>query len=273
MVVARAGKAVEDHDKLGHGLPEKTDNQFAELLSPRKGAVCLDIASATGSLTLALADKVGPEGRVVGIDLAQAMLDYSERKARAYRLKNIEWQQMNAQDLKFDENTFDVVTCSLAIFYFPDIPGAHKEMLRVLKPGGVLGITTADAETAFSPLSQPYMAALRRAAEVQKRDEPSYSETAVLTRQKAGLEQLIKDAGFKGVHIVEDGIAMRFTSFEDWWEYGRGSTWGDLLLDQMTPDQLAEFKKNHEEEVKSLFGPEGIKTTTPVLFALAKKPE
>jgi hypothetical protein len=95
----------------------------------------------------------------------------------------------------------------------------------------------------------------------------------VLTRQKAGLEQLIKDAGFKGVHIVEDGIAMRFTTFEDWWEYGRGSTWGDLLLDHMTPEQVAEFKKKHEAEVKSLFGPEGIKTTTPVLFALAKKPE
>lgn len=273
LVVARASKSVEDHDKLGHGLPEKTDNKFAELLSPKKGAVCLDIASATGSMTLALADKVGPEGHVIGIDLAQAMLDYSERKARAYRLKNIEWIQMNAQDLKFPDNTFDVVTCSLAIFYFPDIPGALKEMLRVLKPGGVLGITTADAETAFSPLSQPYMAALRRATEEQKRDEPTYSETAVLTRQKEGLEQLIKDAGFKGVHIVEDGIAMRFTTFEDWWEYGRGSTWGDLLLDQMTPEQVEAFKRSHEEEVKSLFGPEGIKTTTPVLFALAKKPD
>ena len=56
------------------------------------------------------------------------------------------------------------------------------------------------------------MAALRRAPRSQKRDEPAYSETAVLTRQKAGLEQLIKEAGFKGVHIVQDGIAMRFTS-------------------------------------------------------------
>ncbi len=82
-------------------------------------------------MTLALADKVGPEGHVTGIDLAQAMLDYSERKARAYRLKNIEWVQMNAQELKFPDDTFDVVTCSLAIFYFPDIPGALKEMLRV----------------------------------------------------------------------------------------------------------------------------------------------
>ena len=67
--------------------PRRPINKFAELLSPKKGAVCLDIASATGSLTLALADKVGPEGNVIGIDLAQAMLDYSERKARASQVE------------------------------------------------------------------------------------------------------------------------------------------------------------------------------------------
>jgi aconitate hydratase len=273
MVVERAGKAVEEHDRLGHGLHEKTDARFAELLEPKKGDRCLDIATASGTLALALADRVGADGRVVAIDLAQGMLDLAERKARARRLRNIEWKQMNAQNLEFEDNTFDVVACSLAIFYFPDIEGALQEMMRVLKPGGKLGITTADPETAFSPLSQPYMAALRKLSDELKLDQPEYSDTAKLTRQKKGLLNLVKEAGFKNVEITEESIPVRFTTMEDWWEYGRGSTWGDLLLDRLTPEQKAAFRKTHEDEIKKHFGAEGIRTATTVLLVLAKKPE
>ncbi len=273
MVVERAEKAVEEHDRLGHGLHEKTDARFAELIAPSKGAICLDIATASGTLALALADRIGPQGRVVAIDLAQGMLDYAERKARAHRLKNIEWKRMNAQNLEFEDDTFDVVVCSLAIFYFPDIPGAMHEMLRVLKPGGKLGITTADPETAFSPLSQPYMASLRKLAEELKIDQPAYSDTSNETREKAGLAKLVKEAGFKDVEVIEESIPVRFTSLEDWWQYGRGSTWGDLLLDRLSPDQRVEFRKKHEDEIKKQFGSAGIRAATPILFALGRKPE
>lgn len=271
MVVEHAGRAPEEHDKLGHGLPEKTDTRFAELLAPKAGDVCLDIATASGSMALALADRVGPKGKVVAIDLAQGMLDYAERKARSRRLKNIEWKIMNAQDLEFENDTFDIVSCSLAIFYFPDIPGALKEMLRVLKPGGRLGITTADPETAFSPLSQPYMAALRKLSDELKIDQPAYSEIGKLTRQKKGLMELVKDAGFKNVEMLEESIPVRFTSLDDWWQYGRGSTWGDIMLSRISPDQKAAFRQKHEDEIASQFGSEGIKAETPVLFALGTK--
>ncbi|MEO5953392.1 MAG: class I SAM-dependent methyltransferase, partial [Chloroflexia bacterium] len=271
MVVEHAGRAPEEHDKLGHGLPEKTDTRFAEMLAPKKGDVCLDIATATGSLALSLADKVGPDGRVVAIDLAQGMLDYAERKARSRRLKNIEWKRMNAQELEFADDTFDIVACSLAVFYFPDIQGALKEMLRVLKPGGKIGITTADPETAFSPLSQPYMAALRKLSDELKLDQPAYSEVAKLTRINKGLLELVKEAGFKNVTMTEESIPVRFTTLDDWWQYGRGSTWGDIMLERLSPDQKAAFRKKHEDEIAPQFGSEGIKAETPVLFALGTK--
>ena len=73
------------------------------------GDKVLDVATASGTLALALADKVGPKGTVVGIDLAKGMLDYAERKARARKSKNIEFREMNAQQLEFDDNIFDVV--------------------------------------------------------------------------------------------------------------------------------------------------------------------
>ena len=273
MVVERANRASADHDKLGHGLHEKTDRRLADLLAPESGAVCLDVATATGALALALASRVGKNGRVVAIDLAEGMLDYAARKARAFKVKNIEFKKMNAQELQFDDNTFDVVTCSLKIFYFPDIPGALTEMLRVLKPGGKLGIATADANTAFLPLSKLYMARLHSTANTLDIHPPEYSELSAQTRREEGLRELLKEAGFSDITIQEEQIPTHFSSFEDWWSHGRGSTWGDLLLDQLPAEEKNKFREDHQAEVKSYFTQDGVKTGTPVVFALARKPQ
>jgi ubiquinone/menaquinone biosynthesis C-methylase UbiE/3-isopropylmalate dehydratase small subunit len=273
LVVERASRDASEHDKLGHGLHEKADRRLADILSPKEGDVCLDVATASGNLAIAMGQRVGPSGKVLAIDLAEGMLEFAQRKARAHKARNVEFVRMDAQNLEFEDNTFDVVACGLALFYFPDIEGALQEMWRVLKPGGKLGVSSADAENAFSPLSEPYMAGLRKTSERLNLDPPAYSELAALTRRKDGLQDLIKKAGFEHVEISEEDIPVRFNSFEDWWTYGRGSTWGEILLDQMTQEQRSEFQLAHNEEVGKLFGDEGVKTATPVLFAIAEKPK
>jgi hypothetical protein len=117
------------------------------------------------------------------------------------------------------------------------------------------------------------MASLRKLSEELSIDQPAYSETSNLTRKKDGLLKLVKDAGFADADIVEDNVPVRFTTPDDWWQYGRGSTWGDLLLDRLSAEQRAEFRKQHEDEIRHHFGSEGIRAKTPVLFALGKKPE
>ncbi|MDQ6693105.1 MAG: class I SAM-dependent methyltransferase [Chloroflexota bacterium] len=232
----------------------------------------VDVATGTGNLAIAMAGRVGDTGKVTGIDLADGMLEYAERKARARKMKQVEFKKMDARQLSYDSNSLDVVTCGLAIFYFPDIPGTLSEMCRVLKPGGVVGISTADPETAFSPLSESYMARLRQVSEELAIHPPEYSETSALTRTKEGLEKLLKDAGFVDVQVREESIPVHFTAPEDWWNYGRGSTWGDLVLGDMPEERRQEFEKQHLEEVKTLFGTEGVQTATPVLFATGRKP-
>src|SRR5687768_2713650 len=97
MVVERASHKAQDHDKLGHGLHERTDRRLVDILAPAPGSMCLDVATATGTLAIALASRVGPDGKVVAVDLAEGMLEFSRRKARAFKLKNIEFKKMNAQ--------------------------------------------------------------------------------------------------------------------------------------------------------------------------------
>jgi aconitate hydratase len=273
LVVERASRAPSEHDKLGHGLPEKSDRRLVDLLAPPQGAMCLDVATASGTLALALADRVGPEGKVIAVDLAEGMLGFAERKARARKQKNIEFKRMDAQNLDFPDNTFDVVACGLAIFYFPDTTAALAGMMRVLKPGGIIGLTSADANTAFSPLSETYMKRLHKTAEATNVEIPVYSETSELSRTREGLERLLNEAGFTDVQVVEEAMPIRFKDPGDWWTYGRGSTWGELVLDALPKDARAAFQKEHLSEIKSLFTSDGVKAETPVLYAIARKPE
>jgi len=172
-----------------------------------------------------------------------------------------------------DDNTFDLVGCSLAIFYFPDIKGALSEMFRVLKPGGRVALSSADPATVFTPLSGPYVEHLNKAAHDLKLDPPAYSETAMLTRTGDGLKQLLREAGFEHIEIQDAQIPTRFANFEDWWKHGRGSTWGDLLLDQMPEDKREQFKKSHQAAMEEYFAEDGAKASTPLIYEFGTKPE
>ncbi len=273
LVVKTYSEEAAEFDEFGHGLSEKSDRRLSDIVAAKAGDYCLDIATGTGNLALALASRVDPDGQVVAIDLAAGMLEFAERKARALKVKNIEFKMMDAMHLEFENGTFDVVTCGLALFYFPDIPGTLAEMYRVLKPNGMLAISSADPETAFSPLSEPYMARLRKVSHELEIVPPEYPEMSKLTRTRDGLERLLSEAGLENVSVRVESVPVHFTSPDDWWKYGRGSTWGDLVLKDMPEDTRAGFEEEHLKEVKQYFSDEGVKTATPVLFATAQKPQ
>ena len=113
--------------------------QWAPLLldaaGVRPGQRVLDVACGTGVLARTGAERVGPTGSVVGVDLNPAML------AVARRLRpDLEWRQGDVAELPFADRTFDVVLCQSALMFFPDATAALREMARVCAPGGTVGV-------------------------------------------------------------------------------------------------------------------------------------
>jgi SAM-dependent methyltransferase len=102
-----------------------------------EGDRVLDVACGTGVVTRAAARRVGDSGRVVGLDLNPAMLEVAARVA-----PTLTWQQGDVADLPFQNAEFDVVVCSAALFFFPDLPGALAEMARVVRPSGTVALLT-----------------------------------------------------------------------------------------------------------------------------------
>ena len=98
----------------------------------------LDIAAGTGEPGLSIA-RLSPNGRVVLTDLVAEMLDVAARRARAQGVANVETKVCSADDLPFDDATFDSVSVRFGYMFFPDMAKATAEFARVLRPGGRLG--------------------------------------------------------------------------------------------------------------------------------------
>lgn len=95
----------------------------------------LDVATGTGFMAFALSAHAG---RVIGLDLTWEMLVEGQRLRDSNA--NIDWIQGDVETLPFGDRTFSIVTCRRSAHHFPHLDRALDEMLRVLRPRGVLGI-------------------------------------------------------------------------------------------------------------------------------------
>jgi SAM-dependent methyltransferase len=111
------------------------------------GQWVLDVACGTGIVARTAVERVGVEGRVVGVDLNRAMLTVAERVC-----PGVELRQADVTDLPFGDGTFDVALCQMALMFFPDRRAAISEMRRVVKPRGTIVImvpSSLDAQPAY----------------------------------------------------------------------------------------------------------------------------
>ncbi len=100
----------------------------------------LDVATGTGRVPYYLLDEAAFNGRIIGLDPAHKMLSLAAAKLNGYRGRVMLVQQ-TAVPLPFADNTFDAVTCLESLEFFPSDEAALQEMVRVLKPGGLLFVT------------------------------------------------------------------------------------------------------------------------------------
>jgi ubiquinone/menaquinone biosynthesis C-methylase UbiE len=111
-----------------------------EAIRPHKSPLILDVASGTGRLPLAMMRHNDFQGRVVGIDLSRKMLHYAAKNLYPYE-ERVDFLWSPAEDLPFADDTFDVVTCLEALEFMSDPKAVLQELVRVLRPSGLLLVT------------------------------------------------------------------------------------------------------------------------------------
>lgn len=131
---------------MGSGVTQA----IVQVAAAQPGMQVLDLACGTGEPAISLASKVGPQGRVVGIDINGELLEVARSRSEQRALPNLVFQQADAHKLPFPDASFDLVTSRFGVMFFDDVGLALGEARRVLRPGGRIALL------AWGPVEQPY---------------------------------------------------------------------------------------------------------------------
>lgn len=174
---------VPDESNLGLGCGNP-----AAVASLKEGETVLDLGAGAGIDCFLAGNKVGPSGRVIGVDMTPEMVDRARENARKNSYSNVEFRLGEIEHLPAADNSVDVIISNCVINLSPEKDRVFQEAFRVLKPGGRMLVSDL-------VLSKPLPEALRESAEV-------YTACLAGAMLKEDYLREIRAAGFGKVEVV-----------------------------------------------------------------------
>lgn len=220
------------------GFWNRFGQETADRLRLDTGAKVLDVCCGAGASAFPAARVVGPSGHVLAVDLADNLLALGRAKAKAEALGNIEFRHADMLALGLDAGSFDAVVCVFGIFFVPDIPAAVRELWRLVRPGGVLAVTTWGPRIFEPAVSYFWDAVGAQRPELVQSYQPWDRITDVET-----LREVLVAGGVESADIdAEDGLHP-LSAPEDWWSIVLGTGYRNTV-DQLGPE-AAEVVRDH----------------------------
>jgi arsenite methyltransferase len=195
---------------LGCGLP----TNFAKI---KKGDTVVDLGSGAGNDCFIARAETGEDGRVIGIDFTEAMIEKAKKNAVQLGYQNVEFRQGDIENIPMTGNVADVVVSNCVMNLVPDKPKAFAEVYRILKPTGHFSISDI---VLIGELPEK----IKNAAEM-------YAGCVASAIQKEDYLNIIKNSGFKNIMlqkekaiIVPDDILKDYLNDEEIQQYKNSDT-------------------------------------------------
>lgn len=270
-VTAAYNRAASRYDQVGTRRFRHFGRALVEGLDLAPGSTVLDLATGRGAILFPVAERLGADGRVVGVDLAREMVAQTGAELRRRGVVNAAVAQMDADALAFAPDRFDAITCGFALF-FVDFDRVLPELYRLLKPGGTLAVSVnhaiSDARERerwkwLFPLMREVLGAGFR---------PPPACTAPL---RLGTRELLATAlertGFVDRRIETIEATFHFADEEDWWchELSQGSR---LWSDGMTAEARERYRQGAFERLREMKDERGIRIVDGAMLGYARKP-
>jgi arsenite methyltransferase len=158
------------------------------LANLKEGETVLDLGSGAGIDVFLAAQKVGPKGKVIGVDMTQEMVKRAKVTATKHGYKNVEFRLGEIEALPLEDETADIIISNCVINLAPDKLKVFKEAHRVLKPGGRLMVSDLVTEGELP--------------DAVKKSFAAWAECIAGALEKSDYISKIEKAGFKNVKVV-----------------------------------------------------------------------
>ena len=231
-------------------------------LSLGTGARVLDVCCGSGASAIPAAEVIGPSGLVVGIDLADKLLELARAKAERRFLKNVFLRNADLLALQYPVESFDAVICVFGIFFVPDMSSAGKELWRFVRPGGKLAITTWGPE-----LLEPANGAFWQAVQGVRPELDRAFHPWDHINNPEDLRHMLGEAGVGPDEVITENRWQPLRSADDWWAIVMGTGY------RGTVERLSLAERNAVKEANLAFIREHgiVKVSTNALYAVATK--
>ncbi len=239
-------------------FPESAQ-RIANYLNLRGDEQVLDVATGTGCAALTLAQEL-PGVQVTGIDFSTGMLAQATEKKEQAKLENVTFVEMDMQAIDFPDQYFDAAVSAFSIFFVEDMEKQLAHVAARVKPGGQV-ITTTFYDFSFSPLVGLFMQRLEQYGV----EPPSLAWKKVATEEQC--LALFHDAGLPVAQCHRVDCGYYLDNADDWWHIiWNGGFRG--VVNQLEPDALERFQKEHSAEIQALASKQGIWLEMGVLYTV-----
>ena len=212
--------AAEFFDEPALGFWDRFGRATVDRLELRPGATVLDACAGSGASALPAAERVGPSGKVVAVDLADNLLALARAKADRHGVGNLETRHGDGEALDYAPGSFDAVIIVFGVFFLPDMAAGTAALWRLVAPGGQLAVTTWGSGV-FEPANSEFWDAVDQARPDLTR---AYNPWDSLPDPDAdAVGALLAGAGAEQARVEAVAGSHTLRSPEDFWTIVQGS--------------------------------------------------
>ena len=253
--------------------------RLIDLVRPEAGMEVLDIGTGGGASLYPAAKKVGLEGYVTGIEICEGCFKRTSGEIKRCGITNAEILFMNATEMTFDDDSFDIVTCGFIGWddYFDFDQNKHVapdaimlEIVRVLKKGGraaLSGWAKSDSNAILRDVLYEYL----------PKDSPHRKDVAGWshTETSEGWNSILSKAGFVDIETVVEHYDMVYPSEEEWWSEYVDLDWVEVMedLEKKGVITAGELKEKALGMLGKYKRDDGIHQARDAVLAIGTKPE
>lgn len=268
------GRAAATYDRVGPRFFSFFGGRLVEASGLARGAQVLDVATGRGAVLFPAADVVGPEGHITGIDLAEDMVRQTAAEIQARGVQNAHVAVMDAEALDFPDATFDAVFSAFGLFFFPQCRSALAGFRRVLKPGGLLAVSTWGGEDKHWEWLENLYRSYMPPPSAPPNGEPKPKEGEPVFDTPEGMRSLLTEAGFTVTGITPEEMDCLYSGGAEWWQaqWSHGRRYMLESLERAAgPEALDQFKREVVRRADSARQPDGVHELFTALLTLATK--